>query len=55
MFSFSMRFRVFILSALLPFCGVASLYDFNINVTFGSGMDESYKSAFSNAASFWES
>ncbi|MEI8205517.1 MAG: hypothetical protein WCG03_01410 [Kiritimatiellales bacterium] len=55
MISLSKRFRVLVLSALLPFYGVAGLYDFNIDVAFSAGMNENYKGAFSNAAAFWGS
>jgi len=46
------RFRVFVLCALLPLYGVAS---FIIDVTFSDGINDSYKSAFSDAATFWQS
>jgi hypothetical protein len=38
---------------LLPLCGIAGL--FNIDVNFGAGMDDTYKAAFTDAATFWES
>jgi hypothetical protein len=49
---FSIYLRALVLSALFPFCGNAS---FIIDVTFSDGMNENYKSAFSNAATFWQS
>ncbi|MGE4488417.1 MAG: PEP-CTERM sorting domain-containing protein [Kiritimatiellales bacterium] len=45
--------RIVLLSALLPLCGTAGL--FNITVEFSAGMDESYQSAFASAASYWGS
>lgn len=45
---------VFLITAiLLPLCGSANL--FNIDVNFADGMSDSYKSAFSDAVTFWES
>jgi hypothetical protein len=52
MMSLSNRFRVLALSVLFPFCGDADLI---IDVTFSDGMNENYKSAFSDAATFWQS
>ncbi len=47
------RLRSIALAILLPLCGRASLFD--ISVTFSAGMNDGYKSAFSNAATFWQS
>jgi hypothetical protein len=52
MLSLSKCFRVLVLSALFPLCGNAG---FIIDVTFSDGMNENYKSAFSSAATFWQS
>lgn len=40
-------------AVLLPLCGLAGL--FNIDVAFDAGMDDGYKSAFTDAVNFWES
>jgi len=50
---FPHRLRSIALGVLLPLCGQAGLFD--ISVTFSDGMNESYKSAFSSAAAFWQS
>jgi len=50
----SLKPRQLLAAALLiPLCGIAAL--FNIDVSFDAGMDESYKSAFNDAVTFWES
>ena len=55
MVTLSNRLRIVVFSLLLPLCGVAGLYDFGITVTYGTGMNEAYKSAFNDAAAFWQS
>lgn len=53
MLSCHTTFRSLALTFLIPLCGSAGL--FSIDVDFGAGMNESYKTAFTDAANFWES
>lgn len=43
-----------IVTALTLLCTLPAVADFSITVNFDPGVDEGYKSAFNNAASFWE-
>ena len=53
MFAGFKTLRLLLAAILIPLCGTAGL--FNIDVAFEAGMDEGYKSAFTDAVTFWES
>lgn len=50
-----LRIRTILLFGLLVFRTEAGLYNFGITVNFGADMNDTYKSAFNDAAAFWTS